>query len=76
MLEYAWSTTRPDGDVARDGLPTTIVLPPSAFGAGWSADASGGRVLSEPCTRVIAVFNDAEAARVTVRVAPDTGCAG
>ena len=76
VLEYAWSTTRPDGEAAPEELPTTIVLPPSAYGAGWSAEASGGRVVSEPCARVLAVVNDAGAGRVTVRVAPDTGCAG
>ena len=38
VLEYAWSTTRPDGTAAPGGLPTTIVLPPSAYGAGYAVE--------------------------------------
>ena len=75
-LDYAWRTTRPDGSAAPDALPTTIVLPPAAYGAGWTAEANGGRVLSGPCARVLAVVNDPGAVRVEVRVAADSGCAG
>lgn len=75
VLDYAWSTTRPDGSGAPDALPTTIVLPPSAYGEGWKAEVTGGRALSEPCARVLAIANDRATARVAVRIAPDSGCA-
>lgn len=75
VLDYAWTTTRPDGSAAPDELPTTIVLPPSAYGEGWKAEVTGGRSLSEPCARVLVVANDRDAAEVSVRVEPDSGCA-
>ena len=75
-LDYAWSTTRPDGTVAPDTLPTTIVLPPSAYGDGWKAEVTGGSAVSDACARVLAVVNDRDAARVSVRIVPDSGCAG
>ncbi len=74
VLDYAWTTTRPDGSAAPGELPTTIVLPPSAYGAGWRAAVAGGRVLSEACARVLAIANDRDAAEVSVRVEPDSGC--
>lgn len=76
VLDYAWTTTRPDGSTAPDGLPTTIVLPPSAYGAGWQAEVSGGHVVSDACAGVLAVVGDADAAEVAVRVVPGAGCAG
>ena len=76
VLDYAWTTTRPDGSDAPTNLPTTIVLPPSAYADGWKAEVTGGRALSEPCARVLVVANDRDAAEVSVRVEPDAGCAG
>lgn len=76
VLDYAWTTTRPDGSPAPADLPTTIVLPGAAYGTGWTATVSGGRVVSPPCGRVLAVLQDASATRVDVRVTPDASCAG
>jgi endoglycosylceramidase len=75
VLDYAWSTTRPDGSAAPSELPTTIVLPVAAYGGGWTAEVSGGRVQSEPCARVLAIVAERDAAQVSVRVAPSAGCA-
>lgn len=76
VLDYAWTTARPDGSPAPAELPTTIVLPQAAYGSGWTATVSGGRVVSEPCARVLAVLQEEGASRVAVRVAPDESCAG
>jgi len=75
VLEYAWTTTLPGGSVAPSGLPTTIVLPPSAYGAGHAATVEGGRIVSQPCAPVLAVVADGAAPRVAVRVEPAAGCA-
>ena len=75
VLEYSWTTTRPDGSAAPGGLPTTIVLPPSAYGSGYAAVVEGGRVLSEACAPTLVVANDAGAAAVAVRVEPAAACA-
>lgn len=74
VLDYAWTTTRPDGSAAPGELPTTIVLPPTAYESGWKATVTGGRVLSEPCARVLVVANERDARDVSVRVEPDPGC--
>lgn len=74
VLDYAWRTTRPDGSSAPPSLPTTIVVPPAAWGAGYAVEVSGGRVLSEPCAPVLAIANDDGASEVRVRVAPDASC--
>jgi endoglycosylceramidase len=76
VLDYAWTTTRPDGSPAPVDLPTTIVLPEAAYGTGWAATVGGGRVVSAPCGRVLAVLQDASATHVEVRVTPDASCAG
>jgi len=75
VLDYAWATTLPGGEAASSTLPTTIVLPPSAYAAGYAATVDGGRIVSEPCAAVLAVLADADASRVAVRVEPATGCA-
>jgi endoglycosylceramidase len=75
VLDYAWTATRPDGTAAPADLPTTIVVPPSAYAAGYAAEVDGGQVRSEPCAAILAVTNDAGAARVSVRVAPASSCA-
>jgi len=72
---YAWSTTRPDGTPSPGDLPTTIVLPPSAYPDGYAERVEGGRVLSAPCARPLVVAHDAGATvRVSVERAP--ACAG
>jgi endoglycosylceramidase len=75
-LDYTWSTTRPDGSAAPDDLPTTIVLPPSAYGAGYAVEATGGSVVSGPCAATLVVANEPGAGSVEVRVSADSSCAG
>jgi endoglycosylceramidase len=75
VLDYSWSTTRPDGSPAPGNLATTIVLPPSAYGSGYTVGVTGGRVVSAPCAPVLAVVQATGAATVSVRVTPDASCA-
>lgn len=75
VLEYAWSTTRPDGTRAPADLPTTIVLPPAAYPDGYAAEVEGGSVRGGACARPLVVVNDAGAATVRVRVVPTGACA-
>lgn len=75
-LDYVWRTARPDGTPSAASLPTTIVLPALAYGAGYTADVRGGRVVSEPCAPVLAIVGDGGASEVSVTVAPDASCAG
>lgn len=55
--------------------PTTIVVPPSAYGAGYAVVVEGGTVLSEPCAPTLAVAHADAAATVNVRAVPGTACA-
>jgi endoglycosylceramidase len=75
-LDYAWSTARPDGSDAPAALPTTIVVPPSAYPGGYAVVVTGGTVVSEPCAATLAVANAPGAAAVEVRVSADASCAG
>ncbi len=75
VLEYAWSTTRPDGTRAPTRLPTVIVLPPTAYSESYAVAVDGGTVRSGACARPLVVENDAEAATVRVRVVPAGPCA-
>jgi endoglycosylceramidase len=74
-LDYRWSTTRPDGRAAAADLPTTIVMPPTAYPDGYAVTVSGGRVVSEPCSPILVVAHTAGAASVTVRASRDAACA-
>jgi endoglycosylceramidase len=73
-FEYAWSAIRPDGSPAAAELPTTIVIPPSAYPEGYVAEVEGGGVLSAPCAPVLAIASEAGAPRVRVRVTRHGGC--
>jgi len=74
--EYSWSTARPDGTSSPAGLPTTVVLPPAAYPDGYAVEVEGGRVVSEPCGRPLAIASDGGAATVRVRVTRAASCAG
>jgi len=66
VLDYEWSTRRPDGSAAPPGLPTTIVMPPSAFPDGYSVTVTGGNVASAPCASRLVIANAAGATSVDV----------
>ena len=56
-FDYAWSTSRPDGSTAPSELPTTIAMPPATYAGGYSAQVSGGSILSGPCAATLVVAN-------------------
>ena len=68
-FDYAWSTRRPSGDPAPPKLPTTIVMPPSAYPEGYAVTVESGRVLSVPCAPTLLIANADGASSVRVRVA-------
>jgi len=74
-LDYAWSTSRPDGSAAPTDLPTTIAMPPTAYPDGYSVEISGGRVLSEPCAGTLVVGNAPGATSAQVHAVRGGDCA-
>lgn len=74
MFDYSWSTSRPDGSRAPSALPTTIVMPPSAYADGYTVEVTGGNVLSKPCSLALVVANAASAANVHVQAARGGAC--
>lgn len=70
-FDYEYRAVRADGGGAFPaGAETTIAVPPMLYPAGWSATATGGRIVSAPCERPVRVRADAPGASVAVHVAP------
>jgi endoglycosylceramidase len=68
VLEYRWSTRRPNGRRGRAEIETSVVLPASIYPAGVTVDVQGGTVVSQPGALYLRVRNlpDAGAVRLTV----------
>jgi endoglycosylceramidase len=70
VLEYRWSTRRPNGRRGRDDIETSVVLPASVYPTGIVVAVQGGTVVSQPGETHLRVRNLAGSGAVRLTVSP------
>jgi endoglycosylceramidase len=71
VLDYTWSTARPNGRRGRRRIETSIVLPGSVYPEGVAVEVQRGTLVSAPGSRHLRIRNVPGVATVRVRVSPE-----
>ena len=70
VLDFTFSTRRPDGRRADRRLDTAVIVPRSRYPDGYTVTVTGAHVTSPPCSSRLTVRNRPGAATVSLRVTP------
>lgn len=70
VLDYTWSTVRPNGRRGPAGIETSIVLPEAVYPGGTDVEVQGGDVVSPTESRHLRIRKLSGWATVHVRVSP------
>ena len=72
VLEFSYSTLRPDGRHAPRGPETVVAVPKRRYPGGYAVTAVGAEVTSRPCAPTLTLRNQPRVTTVEVQVRPAT----